>query len=140
MEILFFNESVDYRPEDEEIIREWLSLVAKDRHFKIGIINYIFTDDKTLLNVNKKFLNHDYLTDIITFDNSQGNEVNGDIYISIDRVKDNASKLSRSFEEELNRVIVHGLLHLTGKKDDTQERKQEMRTAENKYLSLLADL
>jgi len=140
MEILFFNESVDYRPEDEEIIREWLSLVAKDRHFKIGIINYIFTDDKTLLNVNKKFLNHDYLTDIITFDNSQGNEVNGDIYISIDRVKDNASKLSRSFEEELSRVIVHGLLHLTGKKDDTQERKQEMRTAENKYLSLLADL
>lgn len=140
MEILFFNENTSYRLEDEGIIREWLSLVAKDCHFKIGVLNYIFTDDKTLLNVNKKFLNHDYLTDIITFDNSQGNEVNGDIYISIDRVKEDASELNHCFEEEMDRVIVHGLLHLTGKKDDTRERKREMRAAENKYLSLLADL
>lgn len=140
MEILFFNENTDFNLEEEQLIREWLSLVAKDCHFKIGVLNYIFTDDHTLLKVNKKFLEHDYLTDIITFDNSQGNEVNGDIYISTDRVKDNASGLNMSFEVELQRVIVHGLLHLTGKKDDTSDRRKEMRAAENKYLSLLADL
>lgn len=140
MEIIFFNENTDFTLEEEQLVREWLSLVAKDCHFNIGVLNYIFTDDNTLLKVNKKFLEHDYLTDIITFDNSQGNEVNGDIYISVERVKDNASGLDKSFEDELHRVIVHGLLHLTGKKDDTSERKKEMRSAENKYLSLLADL
>ncbi len=140
MEILFFNENTDFTLEEEQLISEWLSMVAKDCHFHIGVLNYIFTDDNTLLKVNKKFLKHDYLTDIITFDNSQGNEVNGDIYISVERVKDNAYSLDKRFEEELHRVIVHGLLHLTGKKDDTSDHKEEMRSAENKYLSLLADL
>lgn len=140
MEVLFFNENTSFILEDETLIREWIYLVAKDNHFTVGVINYIFTDDKTLHKVNKDFLNHDYYTDIITFDNSQGNEINGDVYISVDRVKDNAKDLEKKFEDELHRVIIHGVLHLTGKKDNNPENQSQMRQAENKYLSLLADL
>ena len=140
MEVLFFSENTSFLLEDENLIREWIYLVAKDNHFTVGVINYIFTDDKTLHKVNKDFLNHDYYTDIITFDNSQGNEINGDVYISVDRVKDNAKDLEKKFENELHRVIIHGVLHLTGKKDNNPDNQSQMRQAENKYLSLLADL
>lgn len=140
MEILFFTEKVDLVIENPETLREWITMVATDHHFNIGLINFVFTDDRSLLKINREFLHHDYLTDIITFDNKQGNELNGDIYISVDRVKENAPKYGRGFTEELHRVMVHGILHLTGHKDDTTANKKAMRSAENKYLSLLADL
>lgn len=140
MEILFFTEKVDLVIENPDILREWIDKVATDHHFNVGLVNFVFTDDKSLLKINREFLHHDYLTDIITFDNKQGNELNGDIYISVDRVKENAPKYGRTFLEELHRVMVHGILHLIGHKDDTTTNKEAMRSAENKYLSLLADL
>jgi|AntRauTorcE11898_2_1112593.scaffolds.fasta_scaffold00139_14 rRNA maturation RNase YbeY len=140
MEILFFTEKVDLVIENPDLLREWLTKVAGDNHFKVGEISFVFTDDNSLLKINREFLNHDYLTDIITFDNRQGNELNSDIYISADRIKENAQKYSRSFMEELHRVMVHGILHLCGYKDDSPSNKEAMRLAENKYLSLLADL
>lgn len=140
MEINFFTENIDISLENEELIREWIGKVSEDRSFKIGVINYIFTDDQTLYHVNQKYLEHDYLTDIITFDNTQANEINGDIYISIERVKDNASKYQRTFLDELHRVIIHGILHLTGIRDQDEDEKKIMRELEDKYLSLLFDL
>lgn len=140
MEINFFRENSSYEIENPTQVKEWIDKVCEDRSFNVGEVNFILTDDKTLLKVNKKFLNHDYLTDIITFDNTQANEINGDIYISMDRVKENAKKYHRTFIDELHRVIIHGILHLTGIKDSSDTEKKIMRELEDKYLSLLADL
>ena len=140
MEINFFTENVDMSLENEELIREWIGKVSEDRSFKVGVINYIFTDDQTLYHINQKYLEHDYFTDIITFDNTQANEISGDIYVSIERVKDNASKYQRTFLDELHRVMIHGILHLTGIRDYDEDEKKVMRELEDKYLSLLFDL
>jgi len=140
MEILFFTEKVDFKLENPALVREWVVKVVQDHYLDVGIINYVFTTDEYLLRINKDFLNHDYLTDIITFDNRQGKELNSDIYISLDRVRENADENKKPFLEELHRVIVHGILHLCGYKDNTPESKAKMRKAEDKYLSLLADL
>ncbi|MCF8338685.1 MAG: rRNA maturation RNase YbeY [Bacteroidales bacterium] len=140
MEINFFTENIDISLENEELIREWIGKASEDRSFKIGVINYIFTDDQTLYHINQKYLEHDYLTDIITFDNTQANEISGDIYVSIERVKDNASKYQRTFLDELHRVMIHGILHLTGIRDHDEDEKKIMRELEDKYLSLLFDL
>ncbi|MCF8334101.1 MAG: rRNA maturation RNase YbeY [Bacteroidales bacterium] len=140
MEMNFFTENVELTLENEDLIREWISKVSEDRSFKIGVLNYIFTDDQTLHHINQKYLNHDYLTDIITFDNTQANEINGDIYISTERIKENADKYQRTFFDELHRVMIHGILHLTGIKDHSEREKKMMRELEDKYLSLLFDL
>ena len=140
MEINFFTENISFEVENQDLLKEWIDKVCEDRSFQVGNVNYIFTDDTTLLQVNKKFLNHDYLTDIITFDETQANEISGDIYISIDRIKENAHTYRRSFLDELHRVMIHGILHLTGIKDQSDTEKKMMRELEDKYLSLLTDL
>ena len=101
-----------------------------------GAINYVFCDDKYLLKINQHFLNHDTYTDIISFDNSMGNELHGDIFISTERVRENAIIFEVSFEEELRRVLVHGVLHLCGYKDKTKEESDLMRSKEDEKLAM----
>jgi len=114
-----------------------LSKISTDFGFFITEINYIFCTDDYLLKINQDYLNHDYYTDIITFDNSEEErQIESDIFISIDRVKENAQSLSLLFEEELTRIICHGLLHLVGFKDKTESEQKEMRKNEDTYLSL----
>ena len=117
-------------------VRAWLSKVVDEEQKKTDQLVYIFCDDKYLHKLNVQFLNHDTYTDVITFDESLGNQLSGEIYISVERVKENASSFGVSFEEELHRVMVHGLLHLCGYKDKTEEETLEMRRKENYYLSL----
>ena len=101
----------------------------------VGELTYVFCNDQQLLKLNKEFLNHDTLTDIITFDYSLGNEIHGEIYISTDRVEENAEEFEVSFMNELSRVMVHGILHLCGYKDKSEEEKNQMRNKENHYLA-----
>ena len=114
-----------------------IELLAKEELREIGVIAFVFCDDNYLHKINLEFLKHDTFTDIITFDYSAGNEIISEIYISVDRVADNAKKYSQTFEDEIHRVIIHGVLHLCGYKDKLAEDKQIMRDKENHYLSLL---
>ena len=119
-------------------IRRWLKMVAGSEIREIGDVNIIFCSDNYILDVNLKYLQHDYYTDIITFDYCEGKVLSGDLFISIDSVKENAAYYgASSFEEELNRVIVHGLLHLIGYDDHSEEDQKTMRAKENYYLSML---
>jgi probable rRNA maturation factor len=117
-------------------LKQNLKTLAKSEGKTLKDISVVFTDDDYLLEVNKQYLDHDYYTDVITFDYSVFPEVSGDIMISLDRVKDNAETLSVSFQEELNRVVYHGLLHLCGYKDKSAADEKLMRTKENYYLEL----
>lgn len=117
-------------------LKQNLKTLAKSEGKTLKDISVVFTDDDYLLEVNKQYLNHDYYTDVITFDYSVFPEVSGDIMISLDRVKDNAETLSVSFQEELNRVVYHGLLHLCGYKDKSAADEKLMRSKENYYLEL----
>jgi rRNA maturation RNase YbeY len=134
--INFFSET-EFKLQNEEGIVNWISDAINSEKKILGEINYIFVSDEYLLNLNKTYLNHDTLTDIITFDNSVGNILHGDIYISVERVQDNAIDFSVSFEEELHRVMIHGVLHLAGYRDKTDKEADEMRTRENHYLERL---
>ena len=111
---------------------EWIEKLILDEEKKVGNINYIFCDDEYLLKVNQDFLNHDYYTDIITFDYVKGKTISGDIFISLTRISENASTLSSSFEKELLRVLAHGVLHLCGYKDKSDEEEKEMRDEETR--------
>jgi len=106
----------------------------------LGNINFIFTSDKYLLEINNKYLSHNYLTDIVTFDYCENNIVNGDIYISIETVKNNSYRFNVTYLEELRRVIIHGVLHLIGYSDSDEKEKKEMREKEDFYLALLKNL
>ena len=132
-----FNYEIDFKLSNEEELSEWISSVISSELLKEGDINYIFCDDEYLHKLNVEFLNHDTLTDIISFDYIAGKKLHGDIFISIERVKDNAKDFKVSFEEELNRVLVHGILHYCGYKDKTDDDAKEMRDKENHYLSQL---
>lgn len=134
-----FNYETDFLLENEDLISKWVEKVISDAGKKVGEINYIFCDDEYLHKINVEFLNHDDLTDIISFDYTMGNIINGDLYISVDRVKENADIFKVSFTDELNRVIIHGILHYLGLKDKTEEEKQEMRNKENLCLSILSN-
>ena len=118
-------------------IKSWIRSVIEEKGVKLGDISYIFCDDEYLLEVNKTYLNHDYFTDIISFDYSDKDKVAGDLFISIDRVRDNAQSLNQEFEKELYRVIIHGVLHLLGLKDKTEAQEKEMRKAEEECLKSL---
>ncbi|OYU97582.1 MAG: rRNA maturation RNase YbeY [Bacteroidetes bacterium B1(2017)] len=135
--IIEFN-YINKRPRiNREQISLWLNHVAKTEKKEIGQISYAFCSDQHLLSVNLEYLNHDYYTDIITFDLSEaGSAIEGDIYISVDRVINNAKTLNTNKDEELLRVMVHGLLHLMGYKDKTKKQIVEMRTKEALYLHL----
>ena len=131
-----FNYECDFTLENEEAISAWLSAVIVSENKKEGEINYIFCDDEYLHKINMEYLNHDTLTDIISFDYTVGNELNGDIFISVERVQDNANDFNVSFEEELKRVIVHGVLHYCGYKDKDEESEQLMRAKEDEKIAM----
>ncbi|MBC6401235.1 MAG: rRNA maturation RNase YbeY [Ekhidna sp.] len=136
--IRFFNEDISFSLNKKNELISWLENVISSHSLHPGPLNYIFCSDEYLLNINRKFLTHDCLTDIITFDNSESsNEIAGDIFISIERVKENSESIGTNFYQELSRVIIHGLLHLLGFDDKTEADKLLMVTKEEEYLSLL---
>ena len=136
--IEFYCKDVSYILNRKEEKIRWLEKVATEEGQEIEELNYIFCSDEYLLEMNKTHLNHDYYTDIITFDNSfEGNNIMGDVYMSIDRIKENAEEYKVDFDHELNRVLVHGLLHLLGYNDKTEKQQNEMTLKENAYLLLI---
>lgn len=135
--IRFFTESTNFKISSPRKTRAWIRAVAKIEKRAISEINYIFCSDTYLLELNQRFLKHNTLTDIITFDNTEeGKDINGEIYISIDRIKENAFSLKTDFEDELHRVIIHGVLHLVGYTDKKKSEKAIMRKKEEAFLSL----
>lgn len=138
MSIHFTSEHTAMPQIDEQRVSLWLQAVAASYYKRIGRLQYIFTSDEHILDINREFLSHDYYTDVITFDYSFGDVLSGDIFISVDTVKSNSQMLSTDFQTELHRIIVHGLLHLTGQGDKTPESKQEMTKKEDAALSILA--
>ena len=134
--MISFNYELEFTLENETVIADWLSKVIISENKKEGDINYIFCDDDYLLEINQQYLDHDTLTDIISFDYSVGNELHGDIFISIDRVRENALEFNVSFEDELNRVMVHGVLHYCGFKDKTEEDEKVMRIKEDEKIKM----
>ena len=123
---------------DEGKVRQWIRAVAAGYGFGVGEINYIFCSDERELEINRQFLGHDYYTDIITFDYSSAGKVSGDIFISLDTVRSNAGDVGTTFEDELHRVIIHGVLHLTGQEDKSTEARAEMTRKEDKALAMMA--
>jgi probable rRNA maturation factor len=135
--INFFTEDIDFKLPHPRKTSTWISKSILKERKKLTELNYIFCSDDHLLQMNIEYLNHHTLTDIITFDNSEGaSGIEGDIFISIDRVTDNAKKFDSEFENELHRVMIHGALHLMGYKDKTDSDKKLMRKKEDAYLSL----
>ncbi len=130
----FFSES-EFNLQNSEEVANWISKIITNEKREEGEISYIFCDDEYLHKLNVEFLNHDTLTDIISFDNSLGNQINGDIFISIERVKENADSYTTTFENELHRVIIHGILHYCGYKDKTKTDAELMRKKEDEALS-----
>ena len=120
----------------EAEVSEWVRQVAKSYGKVVGDVNYLFVDDETMLDINRRFIGHDYYTDHIGFDYTEGNALSGDIYISLDTVRTNAELFGVTQDEELRRIIIHGLLHLCGLRDKTDEERAEMQRAEDEALSL----
>ncbi|MFV0531690.1 MAG: rRNA maturation RNase YbeY [Flavobacteriales bacterium] len=131
--IRFFSEN-DFVLENQTALIDWIEKMVRLHQGKIEQLHYIFCSDDDLLKINQDFLHHDYYTDIITFDNSIGKNIDGEIYISTDRVKENAQTFKVTFEEELQRVMIHGVLHLLGFKDKTTHQQEAMKQQENKAL------
>jgi rRNA maturation RNase YbeY len=131
-----FNYETDFNLANEEAIATWLTNVITSENKKEGEINYIFCDDEYLHKINLEYLNHDTLTDIISFDYSMGNELHGDVFVSVERVKENAGDFNVSFEDELKRVLVHGVLHYCGYKDKSEADELLMRSKEDEKLAL----
>lgn len=136
--MVFYNYETAFSLENEEQLSEWLTKVITDEGCELMEINYIFCNDDYLFKLNVEFLKHDTLTDIISFDYSVGKNIHGDIYISIERIEDNATDFKVSFTEELHRVMVHGVLHYCGYKDKSETESKLMRDRENHYLKLLS--
>jgi len=134
--MISFNYDTDFELENEALYEEWVSKIIDSEDKTEGEINYIFCDDEYLLQKNIEFLNHDTLTDIISFDYTMGNLISGDIFISVERVKDNAADFNTEFIEELKRVMAHGILHYCGYKDKTEEDSALMRSKENEKINL----
>ncbi|WP_439130838.1 rRNA maturation RNase YbeY [Polaribacter sp.] len=132
-----FNYETDFKLSNENQLENWIEQLVYNNGFELGEINYIFCDDVYLHKLNVEFLQHDTLTDIISFDNSIGKLLSGDIFISIERVEENANDYHTPFKEELHRVMIHGILHYMGYKDKSVEEKLKMRQAENNALQSL---
>ena len=135
--MITFNSYTDFNLKQKKKHKGWLRFVINNENFRQGDLAFVFCDDSYLLNLNTEFLNHDTLTDVITFDYNIGRQINGDIFISCDRVMENSFRFKTAFSEEIARVMVHGVLHLCGYKDSTEHEKNEMRVKENFYLSVL---
>lgn len=138
--VRYFCEDIKFNFKDKLSNNRWLKLVAGSEIKKLGDINVIFCSDNYILDVNMKYLQHDYFTDIITFDYCQGDVLSGDLFISVDSVRENAVEYGAEFDEEIHRVIVHGLLHLIGYDDHTPDEQKTMREKENYYLALRSSL
>jgi rRNA maturation RNase YbeY len=134
--MISFNYELDFTLDDEQAFLDWLSEVIISENKSEGEINFIFCDDDYLLEINQQYLDHDTLTDIISFDYSIGNDLHGDIFISIERVKENALDFNVSFQEELKRVMVHGVLHYCGYKDKSQNDEKLMRQKEDEKIKM----
>ena len=138
--VSFFTEDIRFNFKQKRFTSKWLRFVAESESRKLGDISVIFCSDNYILDVNLKYLQHDYYTDIITFDYCEGNVLSGDLFISIDSVRENASFYGTEFETELNRVIVHGVLHLIGYDDHSEQDVAVMRSTEDYYLSQRANI
>ena len=138
--ISYFNEDISFIFKGRTFNNRWLRMVAESEIRRIGDLSIIFCSDNYILDVNMRYLQHDYFTDIITFDYCEGNVLSGDLFISIDSVRENAVLYGAEFKDELNRVMVHGLLHLIGYDDHTEEEQKVMREKEDYYLSLRKSL
>lgn len=138
--IRYFCEDIKFTYKNKLANNRWLKMVAGSEIRKIGDINVIFCSDNYILDVNMKYLQHDYFTDIITFDYCEGKVLSGDLFISVDSVRENSIEFGTDFEEELHRVIVHGVLHLIGYDDHTEEDKKVMRHKENYYLQMRSQI
>ena len=138
--IRYFCEDIRLTYKNKLANNRWLKMVAGSEIRKIGDINVIFCSDNYILDVNMKYLQHDYFTDIITFDYCEGKVLSGDLFISVDSVRENSIEFGTDFEEELHRVIVHGVLHLIGYDDHTEEDKKVMRQKENYYLQMRSQI
>ena len=132
---IYYHSECDFQLKDDESITKWLKDAISTEDKELGEINYIFCDDQYLLKKNQEYLQHDTFTDIITFDYTEENRLSADIFISIERVKENAITFAVPFATELRRVIIHGVLHLMGYKDKSEEDAEKMRSKENFYLS-----
>lgn len=131
-----FSEECSFRLKGKLKIKRWIKQVVENYGYKLGEVSYVFCSDERILEVNKQYLSHDFYTDIITFDYVERERVSGDIFISIDRVEENAQDFNVSFQQELLRVVIHGVLHLLGFEDHSQEEQQLMRQKENEAIAL----
>ena len=135
--MITFNSETSFTLKNQNKLVKWIGDVVSSEGFQVGEINYIFCDDSYLNKINQEFLNHDTFTDIISFDYTLGKEVGGDIFISIERVLENAEEFNEVFENELHRVMIHGILHFMGYKDKTKKEKTLMRTKEDENIFIL---
>ena len=133
--ITFHADNIEMPAIDFHKVEQWIKSTAAQYGYSVGELNYIFCDDEKILAVNREFLQHDYYTDVITFDYTTHTRVNGDIFISLDTIRTNAEQVGASFNHELHRIIIHGLLHLTGQADKTPETKAQMTEKEEKALN-----
>jgi len=140
MAILFVSEGVKKPKLKFKDISFWIKQIILNNNLIAGNITYIFCNDEYLLDINKRFLTHDYYTDIITFDYCAGNMISGDMYISVDRVKENCEVFNDSYENEILRVVVHGLLHLLGYKDSSDTERELIREMENKCILMFQNI
>ena len=134
--ISYFFEDTDFIFKGKALNNKWLRIVAESEIRRLGQISIIFCSDNYILDINQRYLQHDYFTDIITFDYCEDDRLSGDLFISVDSVRENAIEYGTSFNDELNRVMVHGILHLIGYDDHSDEDIKQMRSQENYYLSL----
>ena len=134
--MISFNYESDFNLDQEEHFTSWIATIVASENKTVGEISYVFCDDDYLLEINQQYLDHDTLTDIISFDYSVGNELNGDIFVSVERVKENASDFNVTFHEEIQRVLVHGILHYCGYKDKTESDELVMRSKEDEKMKM----
>jgi rRNA maturation RNase YbeY len=134
LNIFFHFEQARYKISSQKKRKKWIYTSVEEEGYSVDSIDFIFCSDIFLLGINKKFLKHDYFTDVITFSNSEGINLSGEIYISLDRVKENSESYQVSFDEELNRILIHGILHLMNYDDSTRSLKMRMTIKENYFL------
>lgn len=135
--MITFNYETEFEISNESILENWVDTIISNNGFETGELNFIFCDDEYLHKLNVEFLNHDTFTDVISFDNTLGKLISGDIFISVERVRENAKEYNATFEDELHRVMIHGVLHFLGFKDKSSEDEKIMRNQENNALSTL---
>ena len=134
--ISFYAEDIEMPNLKKTALKAWIKAVVEKHGFKLGDIAYVFCSDKRILEVNRQFLSHDYYTDIITFDYTEGNKISGDLFISLDTVKSNAEKFDTDYDQEFHRVVIHGILHLCGINDKGPGEREIMEANENEALAM----